>query len=102
MSVKMTDEHYFKGSAVNDFVEFKRDSFFVTVLEANHFSIVERPENSGFFSSAKITKIRSINAPSLTMGIELIPGPRLNGQVFALVRDRRGVQLVNLLKGTSH
>lgn len=38
----------------------------------------------------------------MSMGIELIPGPRLNCNTFALVRDRRGIQLVNLAKGTSH
>ena len=35
------------------------------------------------------------------MGIDLVPGPRLD-EAFMLVRDRRGVQLVNLAKGTSH
>jgi len=35
------------------------------------------------------------------MGISLVPGPRLE-DAFVLVRDRRGVQLVNLKKATSH
>ena len=37
----------------------------------------------------------------MTMGMDLIPGPRIDNS-FMLVRDRRGIQLVNLKKGTSH
>ena len=33
--------------------------------------------------------------------MQLIPGPRLEN-AFMLVRDRRGIQLINLKKGTSH
>ena len=35
------------------------------------------------------------------MGLEVIPGPRL-AEAFMLVRDRRGVQIVNLKKGIAH
>lgn len=102
MSVKMTAENYCQGSAVNDFVEFKRDTFLVTVLESQHFIVITRAGGSGFFDSAKITKIKSVHAPCMTLGIEMVPGPRLNSNTFALIRDRRGIQLVNLVKGTSH
>ena len=86
---------------MNDFIEFKRDTFFVTILEANYFAIVERSSGSGFFDSAKVTKIRSVQENYLTMGISMVPGPRLE-DAFVLVRDRRGVQIVNLKKATSH
>ena len=54
-----------------------------------------------FDAAAKITKVRSVHEGYLSMGMELIPGPRLEG-AFVLVRDRRGVQLVNLKKGIAH
>ena len=68
-NVRMTDEVYAKNSAVNDFVEFKRDNFLITILEANHFLIVQRPKGEGFFDSGKTTKIRSLHSPYLSMGI---------------------------------
>ena len=43
--MRLTDEAYAKNNAVNDFIEFKRDSFFLTILEANYFAIIERPQN---------------------------------------------------------
>lgn len=42
-NVRLTDETYAKNNAVNDFIEFKRDSFLISVLEANYFAIIERP-----------------------------------------------------------
>ena len=46
-------------------------------------------------TSAKITKIRSVHPGYLTLGMELVPGPLLD-HAFVLVRDRRGIQIVNL------
>jgi len=100
-NIRLTDEAYCKGTAVNDFVEYKRDTFLVTILEASHFAIIKRPGGGGMFNSGKITKIRSMNSSYLSMGIDLIPGPKLE-YAYALVRDRRGIQLVNLKLGTSH
>ena len=51
-SIRLTAENYCKQNAVNDFIEYKRDTFFCTVVEANYFAIVERPSGSGFFSSS--------------------------------------------------
>ena len=102
VSVKLNGEDYLKGKAVSDFIEFKRDSFFVTLLETDYFAIVVRPSGSGLFSGGGTTKkIPSLNAPYLSMGLELVPGPRLD-ESFILVRDRRGIQIVNLALGTSH
>jgi len=101
-SITLQKESFNQGTSANDFVEFKRETFFVTFLETDYFAIVERSSGGGFFSGGKMTKIRSISPNVLSMGIQLIPGPRLNSTTFVLVRDRRGIQLVNLLKGTSH
>ena len=38
----------------------------------------------------------------MTMGMELLPGPSALDCGFVMVRDRRGVQLINLKKQTSH
>ena len=100
-TISLTGEAYIKGHAIVDFIEFKRDCFFISILEANHFAILERPQGQGYFDSAKLTKVRSINEGYLSMGMELVPGPRLE-EAFIVVRDRRGVQLVNLKKATSH
>ena len=60
-TISLSSEAYFKGHAVNDFIEYKRDTFFVTILEANYFAIIERPTSYGFMDAgAKITKIPSI------------------------------------------
>jgi hypothetical protein len=102
-SMRLVGDSFEQNHAVNDFVEYKRDNFFVTVLETDYFCLVERNIEGGLFgSSSKLTKIRSMNGGVLSLGIELVPGPRLDKNSFALVRDRRGVQLVNLLKATSH
>ena len=70
-------------------------------MNGNFFGIIERPATTGIFDSAKITKVRSIQEEYLSMGMKIIPGPRLE-EAFVLVRDRRGVQLVNLKKGHAH
>lgn len=71
-------------------------------MNGNVFVIYERPESTGFFgSSGRVTKVRSIHENYLSMGMEIIPGPRLE-EAFILVRDRRGVQLVNLKKNHAH
>lgn len=100
-NISLTGEAYCRGQAVNDFIEFKRDNFFVSILEANCFAIMERPEGHGFFDSVKITKIRSVCDGYMSMGMALLPGPRLES-AFVMVRDRRGVQLINLKTATSH
>ena len=94
--VSLTDEAYCKQTNVNDFVEFKRDTFFVTIIEVDYFAIVKRRSGSGgIFNNGHVTKIRTINPSCLTMGIDLIQGPHLD-DTLALVRDRRGIQMVNL------
>ena len=94
--VSLTDEAYCKQTNVNDFVEFKRDTFFVTIIEVDYFAIVKRRSGSGgLFNSGSVQKIRTINPSCLTMGIDLIQGPHLD-DTLALVRDRRGIQMVNL------
>ena len=100
-AITLTAEKYCLQSGCNDFIEFKRDHFFVTILEANYFAIIQRQSGGGFFDSSKVTKVRSVHDNCLTMGISMVPGPRLD-DAFVLVRDRRGVQLVNLKKATSH
>ena len=70
-------------------------------MNGNFFGIIERPATTGIFDSAKITKVRSIQEEYLSMGMKIIPGPRLE-EAFVLVRDRRGVQLVNLKKAHAH
>ncbi len=102
-TMKIVGDSFEQNHAVNNFVEFKRDHFFVTVLEADYFCIVERNIDGGLFaSSSKLTKVRSMHAGVLSLGIELVPGPHHLESSFALVRDRRGIQLVNLQKATSH
>ena len=94
--VTLTDEVYCKQTNVNDFIEFKRDTFFVTIIEVDYFAIVKRRTGSGgIFNSGNVTKIRTINPSCLTMGMDLIQGPHLDDTLI-LVRDRRGVQMVNL------
>jgi len=101
--IKLTNDHYEQNHAVNDFVEYKRDSFLVTVIGADYFCIVERNIEGGIFgSSSKTTKIKSMHPGVISLGIGLIPGPRLDQTSFAVIRDRRGIQLVNLKKATSH
>ena len=69
-------EQYCKDNPVNDFIEFKTNQFLVSILEADYFAIVERPESTGFFGgSGKVTKIRSINRGYMSMGMSLLPGP---------------------------
>lgn len=99
-TVKLTSEQYCKDNAVNDFIEYKRDHFLVCMIEVNLFAIVQRAQG-GYFDNGKIRKVRSLNMGYLTMGLQLIQGPRIDSS-FVLVRDRRGIQLVNLEKGTSH
>ncbi len=95
-TMRIVGDSFEQNHAVNNFVEFKRDHFFVTVLEADYFCIVERNIEGGLFaSSSKLTKVRSMHAGVLSLGIDIIPGPRLENS-FALVRDRRGIQLINL------
>lgn len=89
-SVNLSKELYLKDKSVNDFIEFKRDHFFAAMLEADFFVIIQRAASAGFFASSKITKIRSNNDQYLTMGMDLIPGPRLEN-AFIAVRDRRGI-----------
>ena len=101
-NISLTSEKYFVGQTVDDFIEFKRDTFFTTILDGNFFGIIERPAGQGFFDSgANIKKVRSIQEGYMSMGMEIIPGPRLE-EAFILVRDRRGVQIVNLKKGHAH
>lgn len=100
-TISLTGEAHVKGHAVVDFIEFKRDHFFISILECNYFAIIERPQNQGFFDSAKMVKVRSMNDGCLSMGMSMVPGPRLEDS-FVLVRDRRGIQIINLKKGTSH
>ena len=38
----------------------------------------------------------------LTMGMDMVPGPSALDSGFVMVRDRRGVQLINLKNHTSH
>ena len=70
--IKLTGEAYCKQESVNDFLEFKRDTFLVTIIESSHFAIIERDKGGGLFSSAKTTKIRSVNSSYLSMGIDMI------------------------------
>ena len=101
-NISITSEKYLANQAVDDFVEYKRDTFFVTLLNGDHFYIIERPTAQGMFAAAgKTKKIPSVHEKYLSMGLEIIPGPRLE-EAFVLVRDRRGVQLVNLKKAHAH
>lgn len=88
------EERYLKGKVVTDFVEYERDKFFVSVLRDDYFYLVTR-----FGDASQMGKIRSMNKGYITMGLQ--PLPRA-GQTFLLVRDNRGVQLVNLETQRSH
>ena len=42
-TISLNGEKYWQGHAVNDFIEYRRDTFFVTLIESNFFAILERP-----------------------------------------------------------
>ena len=50
--ISLTSEKYFVGQTVDDFIEFKRDTFFTTILDGNYFYIIERPSGQGFFDGS--------------------------------------------------
>lgn len=93
-SLQKTDESYLRGKTVIDFIEYDRDKFFVTVLNDEFYYLVTR-----FSDDKQIGKIRSITSSYVTMGIQMLPRYE---QTFVVVRDNRGVQLVNLETQKSH
>ena len=90
--LELLPERYFKGKGVTDFVEYQRDMFIVSLLQDTHFYLVNRADK-------KIASIRSLNAGYVTLGIQMMPQYEVQ---FALVRDTRGLQLLNLITMTAH
>ena len=66
--------------------------FLVSLLYDTHFYLVSRADK-------KIASIRSLNAGYVTLGFQMMPQYEVQ---FALVRDTRGLQLLNLITGTAH
>ena len=79
---------------VTDFFEYDRDKFFVAALKDDFYYLITR-----FASDSQIVKIRSITSAYITMGIQMLPRYE---QTFVVVRDNRGVQLINLETQKSH
>ena len=91
-NLELLPERYFKGKGVTDFVEYQRGMFLVSLLYDTHFYLVNRADK-------KIASIRSLNAGYVTLGFQMMPQYEVQ---FALVRDTRGLQLLNLITGTAH
>jgi hypothetical protein len=90
--LELLPEKYFKGKSVTDFVEYQRDMFIVSMLDETHFHFINRADK-------KTAAIRSLNAGFVTLGIQMMPQYELQ---YALVRDTRGLQLLNLITMTAH
>lgn len=59
-----------RGHAVNDFIEYKKDAFFLSIIEASHFYVVVRSTGGGVFrGSGKTMKINSVHPGYLSMGM---------------------------------
>ena len=68
-NIKLSDEKFCQNHAVNDFIEYQRDKFLVTIVEGSYFALIERAKGTGMFDSGKQTKVRSICPSYLSMGI---------------------------------
>ena len=64
--LEVLKEKYFYNKCVTDFVEYERDKFLVCCLDDTHFNLINRADK-------KITKIRSLNAGYVTLGIQMMP-----------------------------
>ena len=85
-------EKYLKDKEVTDFIEYEKDMFLVACLEDENFYFINRKEK-------KTTHINSINRNYITLGMQMLPNYELQ---IAIIRDTRGVQLLNLLTGKAH
>ena len=90
--LQLLPEKYLKGKEVADFVEYERDQFLVSCLRDTHFYLINRQER-------KTSTIRSLNPGYITLGLQMMPNYERR---YALVRDTRGIQLLDLLGMTSH
>ena len=92
------DEKYLQGKITTDFIEYRQDKFLVTCNEDKYIYLIDRAD-TGIFSGGSLTKIHSMNGNYISQGISLMPGFE---DTFAMIRDRRGIQYVNLKKRTTH
>ena len=79
-------ESYFKGRDVSDFIEYERNKLLVACPRESEFYLVNR-------DGGRITPIASLNQNYITLGMQMMPGYETS---FALVRDTRGIQLLDL------
>ena len=92
VALNVLSEKYLKGKNVIDFVEYEIGEFLVTCTNDSNFYIVNRDKKS-------TTPIASLNANYITMGIQMMPKYEVQ---YAIVRDLRGIQLLNLVTMKSH
>ena len=79
-------ESYFRGSDVSDFIEYQPHQLLVSCPGDDNFYLVNR-------DGGRITPIASLNQNYVTLGMQMMPGYETS---FALVRDTRGIQLLDL------
>ena len=82
----LLSESYFKGKDVSDFIEYERNKLLVACPGESEFYLVNR-------DGGRITPIASLNQNYITLGMQMMPGYETS---FALVRDTRGIQLLDL------
>ena len=88
----LLDEKYLKGKEVNDFIEYSRDKFLVSCLREANFYLINREDK-------KVTPILSLNDGYVSLGMQMMP---CYENIFALVRDTRGIQMLDLITLQSH
>ena len=91
MTLKLLDESYLGGKLVTDFIEIRKDEFFVTALDSTCFYVIKRPEISSALSSLTTTtrfNITSMHPNYISMGLKVVPTFET---IFVAVRDRRGI-----------
>ena len=88
----LLDEKYLKGKEVNDFIEYSRDKFLVSCLREANFYLINREDK-------KVTPILSLNDGYVSLGMQMMP---CYENIFVLVRDTRGIQMLDLVTQKSH
>ena len=90
--LNLLKEKYLEKKEVSDFIEYARDHFVVSCLNGADFYLVSREEQ-------KTTPILSLNDGYVSLGMQMMP---CYENMFVLVRDTRGIQMLDLVTLKSH